>query len=52
MLTLDARECSAKTEEAGDGGELARSAAVGVVEDDVDPENGGTPARFLRRGGR
>ena len=30
MLTLDARVCSAKTEEVGDGGELARSAAAGV----------------------
>ena len=47
MLTLDARVCSAKTEEVGDGGELARSAAAGVDEDDGDPENGGDPARFL-----
>ena len=52
MLTLDARVCSAKTEEVGDGGELARSAAAGVEEDDGDPENGGDPARFLLQGYR
>ena len=47
MLTLDVREGSAKTEEAGDGGKLARSAAAVEEEGDGDLTNGGAPARFL-----
>ena len=48
-LTLDAWVCSEKTEEVGIVDDLARSAAAGEEEDDVELTNGGAPARFLRR---
>ena len=48
-LTLDAWVCSEKTEEVGIIDDLARSAAAGEEEDDVELVNGGAPARFLRQ---
>ena len=47
VLTLVAWRCTSVMEKAGDGGELARSAAAVEEEGEGDLTKGGAPARFL-----